>query len=163
MRRSSHSSLEALSCFTNLKNRNLSVSLLAVSITILRSLVAELSAHALQDPSRECCGLLAGRDAVITRALQATNAASSPATSYEIAPEELFRLTREIRAASLEFLGIYHSHPNGKNEPSPRDIEHAYYPDAAYFIVSPHPDAPQPVRAFSIRDGRVTELEIRIV
>lgn len=69
---------------------------------------------------------------------------------------------REIRAASLELLGIYHSHPNGKNEPSPRDIERAYYPDAAYFIVSPLPDAPQPVRAFSIRDGRATELEIEV-
>jgi proteasome lid subunit RPN8/RPN11 len=97
------------------------------------------------------------------RIFPATNVAANPATSYEIAPEELFRLTREIRAASLELLGIYHSHPNGKNEPSPRDIERAHYPDAAYFIVSPLPDAPQPVRAFSIRDGRVTELEIQVV
>ena len=44
---------------------------------------------------------------------------------------------REIRAAKLELLGIYHSHPNGKNEPSARDIELAYYPDTAYFILSP--------------------------
>jgi len=107
--------------------------------------------------------LLAGRDAVITRAFPATNAASNPATSYEIAPEELFRLMREIRGARLELLGIYHSHPNGENAPSPRDIERAYYPDAAYFIVSPLPDAARPVRAFSIRGGRATELEIRIV
>ena len=70
---------------------------------------------------------------------------------------------REIRAAGLQFLGIYHSHPNGKNEPSPRDIELAYYSEEAYFIVSPLPDAPKPVRAFSIRDGRVQELEITIV
>ncbi len=44
---------------------------------------------------------------------------------------------REMRAAGLDLLGIYHSHPNGKNEPSQRDIERAYYPDAAYFVVSP--------------------------
>jgi proteasome lid subunit RPN8/RPN11 len=163
MRRRWLSSRDAISRCTNLKNRGLSVSLLAVSISILRSIVAELSAHALQDPPRECCGLLAGREGAITRIFPATNVAANPATSYEIAPEELFRLTREIRAASLEFLGIYHSHPNGKNEPSPRDIERAHYPDAAYFIVSPLPDAPQPIRAFSIRDGRVTELEIQVV
>jgi proteasome lid subunit RPN8/RPN11 len=163
IRSHSFSSLDAISRFTNLKNRRLSVSLLTVSIVILRSLVAELSAHALQDPSRECCGLLAGREGAITRILPAVNASANPATSYEIAPEELFRLMREIRAASLELLGIYHSHPNGKNEPSTRDIERAYYPEAAYFIVSPLPDASQPVRAFSIRDGRVTELEIQVV
>jgi proteasome lid subunit RPN8/RPN11 len=72
-------------------------------------------------------------------------------------------LTREIRAAGLQLLGIYHSHPNGKNEPSSRDIEQAYYPDVAYFIISPAPDAEKPVRAFSICDGRVAELEIRVV
>jgi len=70
---------------------------------------------------------------------------------------------REIRAAGLEFLGIYHSHPNGKNEPSPRDIAWAYYPDVLYFIISPFPGAPHPVRAFSIREDCVTEVEIQIV
>lgn len=69
---------------------------------------------------------------------------------------------REMRAVGLDLLGIYHSHPNGKNEPSQRDIERAYYPDAAYFVVSPLAEAPHPVRAFSIRDGRVVELEIHI-
>ncbi len=76
---------------------------------------------------------------------------------------ELFQLMREIRAAGLEMLGIYHSHPNGKNEPSPRDIAWAYYPDVAYFIISPLPGTPHPVRAFSIRDGSAAELEIQIV
>ena len=43
---------------------------------------------------------------------------------------------------------------------SPRDIEQAYYPSEAYFIISPLPEAPRPVRAFFIRDGRAEELEI---
>jgi len=107
--------------------------------------------------------MLAGRDGVITRALGASNAARNPATEYEIAPKELFQLTREIRAAGLELLGIYHSHPNGQNEPSPRDIEQAYYPDVAYFIVSPQQDAEKPLRAFSIINGQVSELEIQAV
>jgi proteasome lid subunit RPN8/RPN11 len=86
-----------------------------------------------------------------------------PMKSYEIALPQLFQLMREIRAAGLELLGVYHSHPNGKNEPSPRDIAWAYYPDAAYFILSPLPGAPRPIRAFSIRERCVTELEIQIV
>ncbi len=107
--------------------------------------------------------MLAGSDGLITRAFPAANAARNPATEYEIAPKELFHLTREIRAAGLQLLGIYHSHPNGKNEPSPRDIAQAYYPDIAYFIISPLADAVKPVRAFSICDGRVTELQIQII
>lgn len=125
-----------------------------------RNLADELCARSQLDRERECCGLLAGREATISRVLPATNAAINPSTSYEIALPELFSLIREIRDAGLELLGIYHSHPNGKNEPSPRDVAWAYYPDAAYFIVSPLPGAPQPIRAFSIRAGRVTELEI---
>jgi proteasome lid subunit RPN8/RPN11 len=133
-----------------------------VNTKILRELSMELTEHAKRDAREECCGLLAGRDGTITRVFPATNAAANPTTSYEIAPEELFRLMREIRAAGLELLGIYHSHPNGKNEPSPRDIETAYYPETPYFIVSPQPDAAKPIRAFQIRDARATELEIQI-
>jgi [CysO sulfur-carrier protein]-S-L-cysteine hydrolase len=121
--------------------------------------LSALIEHAAQKPRLECCGLVAGRNGVITRAFPATNAAADAAKNYEIAPEELFRLMREIRAAGLELMGIYHSHPNGSDEPSPRDVERAYYPDAAYFIVSTQAGVTK-VRGFSIRDGRVNELEI---
>lgn len=113
-------------------------------------------------PEQECCGLLAGREGIITRILPARNALES-ATAFEIAPAELFQLMRQIRGEDLEMLGIYHSHPRGENRPSPRDIESAFYSDSAYFIVSPLADAAQPVRAFSIRDGRFTELQIETV
>jgi proteasome lid subunit RPN8/RPN11 len=129
-------------------------------IRIASELLPQLLTRSCQESPREVCGLLAGRDGIITHALLAANAAVDPVVSYDIAPEELLRLMREIRAARLDLLGIYHSHPNGKNEPSPRDIERAYYPDAAYFIISPLAAAARPVRAFSIRDGHVIELEI---
>lgn len=118
--------------------------------------------YAQEVPSQECCGLLAGRDGLIARVLPATNAAGETRKNYEIAPEELFRVMREIRAAGLELLGVYHSHPNGKNEPSERDVERAYYPDLAYFILSPEADLAA-ARAFSIQNGRVSELEIEII
>jgi proteasome lid subunit RPN8/RPN11 len=132
-------------------------------IRILGGVRTQLLEGARAGATLECCGLVAGRDSVITHAFPAANVAANPATSYEIAPEQLFRLMREIRNAGLEMLGIYHSHPNGPNVPSPRDIDRAYYPGAAYFIVSPLGDASQPVRAFSIRDGRTTELGVQIV
>jgi proteasome lid subunit RPN8/RPN11 len=122
-----------------------------------------LQAHAQGEPDHERCGLLAGSEGVISRVLHAHNISGDPATQYEIAPTELFQLMREIRGAGLQLLGIYHSHPHGANEPSRTDIARAYYPDAAYFIISPQPHEERPVRAFSIRDGSVAELEISAV
>jgi proteasome lid subunit RPN8/RPN11 len=122
-----------------------------------------LQAHAQSAPDHERCGLLAGCEGVIARVLHAHNVAGDPVTQYEIAPAELFQLMREIRGAGLQLLGIYHSHPHGANEPSRTDVERAYYPDAAYFIISPQPHEEKPVRAFSIRDGGVTELQISTV
>ena len=119
----------------------------------------EMLAHSRREPLIECCGLLAGRDGVISAIFPATNALSS-ATAYEIAPQELFLLFRTFRAKNLTHLGHYHSHLSTENVPSPKDIELACYPDQAYFIVSPMANAPNPVRAFSIRDRCVQELEI---
>ena len=138
------------------------------AIRIRQTILEEMFEHVRREPLVECCGMLAGIKNVIGRSYAAENAASDPTKNYEIAPKELFRLMREIRTAKLELLGIYHSHPNGKNEPSPRDIELAYYPDTAYFILSPLlPSSAgvlsRPVRAFSIRDGLVGELEVTII
>jgi len=128
-----------------------------------RSALGQLLEHARRQPNQECCGLLAGSNGVITQAFPARNAAKDPKRHYEIAPAEIVRLLREFRQRNLRFLGIYHSHPNGENVPSPRDIELAYYSEAVYFIVTPRPYASNPIRAFSIRDGRVDELEIETV
>ena len=132
-------------------------------IRLAREVAAEILNHARSNPNEECCGLLAGRHGAIAQAFPAQNVAERPASAYEMAPKELFRIIREIRAAGLELLGIYHSHPKGDNRPSARDVERAFYPDAAYFILSAHANALHPIRAFSIRDGHWMELRIQIV
>jgi proteasome lid subunit RPN8/RPN11 len=132
---------------------------MAESVRVRAGILKEMLLHARRETEIECCGLLAGLDGVITAIFPATNALSS-ATVYEIAPRELFQLFRTLRSEGLTHLGHYHSHISGENVPSPRDIEQAGYPDHAYFIVSPRADIANPVRAFSIRDGRVRELEI---
>jgi proteasome lid subunit RPN8/RPN11 len=134
-----------------------------IVIRVQDGVLFALQAHAQGAPDHERCGLLAGRDDVITLVLHARNVADDAATQYEIAPAELFQLMREIRGVGLQLLGIYHSHPHSANEPSRTDIARAYYPDAAYFIISPLPDTEQPVRAFSIRDGGASELQISVV
>ncbi len=129
------------------------------SIRVREGILKEMLAHARRESHIECCGLLAGRDGVITDIFAATNALAS-ATRYEIDPRELFELFRDLRKKGLTHLGQYHSHPATENVPSTTDIEQAGYPDHLYFIVSLRTDEPNPVRAFSIRDGRVEEYEI---
>jgi proteasome lid subunit RPN8/RPN11 len=128
-------------------------------VRIRREIVERMLEEAHNALPLECCGLLAGTGGVITRLLAATNALAS-STQFEIAPAELFALFREMRRDGLEHLGIYHSHPTGKNEPSPLDVERANYPEAAHFIISPGADPA--LRAFLIRGQQVEELEIRI-
>jgi proteasome lid subunit RPN8/RPN11 len=130
-----------------------------------RKIYGQLLAHARRHPHRECCGILAGQDGLITQAFPAKNAAADPARNYEIASVEIVRLMEELRKRRLEFLGIYHSHPHwlDTNEPSPQDIALARYSEAIYFIVTPRPYATMPIRAFSIRDRRAMELEIQVL
>ena|ERR1700722_15304235 len=132
---------------------------MAELVSVRPEILEAMLAHARREPHIECCGLLAGRDGVITAIFPATNALAS-ATAYEIAPRELFDLFRTLRVRELTHLGQYHSHLSTENIPSPTDIEQAGYPDQAYFIISLRPNAPKPIRAFAIRDGGVEELEI---
>ena len=94
-----------------------------------RKVYGQLLNHARRQPHRECCGILAGQDGLVTQLFPAKNVAADPVRNYEIAPDEIVRLMGELRKRRLEFLGIYHSHPNwlDTNEPSPKDIALAQY------------------------------------
>lgn len=132
---------------------------MAGSIRIHAKVLREILEHAQREPRTECCGLLAGRDGIIDTIFPAKNALNS-ATAYEIAPKELFQLFREMREQGVTHLGQYHSHLHSENIPSPTDIEQAGYPDHVYFIATLLPDTPEPVRAFSIRDGTFAQLVV---
>jgi proteasome lid subunit RPN8/RPN11 len=133
------------------------------SVAVLSSVLRVIAAEAARNPCVECCGLLAGADnnvpPLVTHIYPATNVLAS-SFAYEIAPEELFRIMRQIHAGGLRFVGVYHSHPTGENRPSSADITRAFYPDAVYFIASPVLNLAAPVRAFCIRGAIVSELRI---
>ena len=82
---------------------------------------------------RECCGLLIGTRARIVGAFPAANLAVAP-TRYDIAPADHFAALRAARAAGLEVVGCYHSHPHGPARPSPTDRLEAVA-DFLYLIV----------------------------
>jgi proteasome lid subunit RPN8/RPN11 len=71
-----------------------------------RKVYGQLLKHARRQPHRECCGILAGQDGLITQAFPAKNVAADPIRNYEIAPKEIVRLMGELRKRRLEFLGL---------------------------------------------------------
>jgi [CysO sulfur-carrier protein]-S-L-cysteine hydrolase len=135
---------------------------LYVMVRVEREILLRMLEEARRKPDEECCGLLGGKNGIITTIFASTNAMAS-ASAYEITPAELLRQMREIRGAGLEMMGIYHSHPNGENRPSATDVERAYYPEAVYFVISPGSGAAKAIRAFTIREGVASELGIESV
>ena len=117
-----------------------------VQIALTQEQAAALIGHARGEFPRECCGLLAGRAGRVERIYRGTNIDRSPYT-YMMDPKEQLFAFKEMEAAGLELLGIYHSHPTGPAEPSALDLARNYYPDAVHIIVSL--SGPEPVvRAF---------------
>jgi proteasome lid subunit RPN8/RPN11 len=130
--------------------------------TIEKRYIDDMIAHARREAPLECCGVLAGSDRRVLKLYQATNAEHSR-YCYDIERQELFRINRECEEKGWEFLGLYHSHPDGRAYPSPTDVHRADWPDSLYFIVSLlSPERPE-VRAFRIRDRDVIEEDLEIV
>ena len=77
---------------------------------------------------RECCGLIEGYrsgETLRATAIHATRNASDMPNRFEIDPAEHIALLQAARAVGREILGCYHSHPNGRNEPSEHDRDNA--------------------------------------
>ncbi len=125
---------------------------------IAQNLYDEMIEHARAEAPNECCGLLASRDGEVVRVYRARNAAASP-LRYEIDGADQYRIQTDIDAADLELGAIYHSHTRSDPYPSQTDINLAFYPDALYVIIGLAKGDPE-VRAYAIRDGRVSEAEL---
>ncbi len=118
----------------------------------------------------EACGILAGRDGRVERVYCMKNARPGP-VSYEMEPEEQFRVMKDIRQVGLEMIGMFHSHPGGRAYPSSVDVEKAYwpgttlanYPEAVYVIVSLLDRANPDVRGYAISGGAILEVPLAVV
>ena len=82
-----------------------------------------------------------------------------PVSRYVIDPVEQIRAFRDMEAKGEELVGIYHSHPISQPYPSPTDQREWHYPDAVLLVLSLR-DAVAELRAFRVRDGQVSEVEL---
>jgi proteasome lid subunit RPN8/RPN11 len=91
--------------------------------------------HVRQSLPREAVGLLAGSARGVQRVLSLPNIAVSD-RAFLADPFAQFCALRKIRAAGLELLAIYHSHPDGGPDPSPQDLKFAQAWPCAHVIVA---------------------------
>jgi len=123
-------------------------------ISLRRSHLVEIVAHARETVPAECCGLIGGsKSGFVIDIYRMRNVAADDRVSYEVAPEELFAAQRNMRQRGQELVAIYHSHPRSSDPtPSETDVRLAYYPAAIYLIVGLASSQPT-VNAFRISEA----------
>lgn len=101
----------------------------------------------------ECCGILRGVDGGITAVQRADNVAADNMRHFEIDPAALIAVHKDVGLGGPPLLGYFHSHPNGRAEPSPDDVAKAAPDGCTYLIIARGEiTAWQPV----VLDGQVT-------
>ena len=130
-------------------------------LTLARSYVDEMIAHAREDAPNECCGIIAADEGAAKKLYRAVNAEASP-YRYNVDPKDLLRIYHDLDDRGWDVMVIYHSHTHTEAYPSPTDTSLAAWPDAYYVIVSLEDEANPVVRAFRITDGKVTEEDLEI-
>ncbi len=101
---------------------------------ITEAVTEVIEAHARATAPDECCGLLLGTPDAVIEAIPARNTASDPRRRYLIAPEDHFAAIRQARAAGIDVIGSYHSHPGSAPVPSATDLAVAF-PHFLFVIV----------------------------
>ena len=99
----------------------------------------EIQQHAEETYPFECCGFLYGKDGEvreISDALRAPNSKDGDQRRrFEISGTDYMKAERYALENELDFLGIYHSHPDHPALPSQTDLQSAL-PFFSYVIVS---------------------------
>ncbi|MGC4748955.1 Mov34/MPN/PAD-1 family protein [Micromonospora sp. DT201] len=133
-------------------------------LSIDRSIIDAIVAHARRDHPDEACGVVAGPvgSDTPTRHIPMDNAARSM-TFYEFDSMEHLRVWREMDDRDEEPVVIYHSHTATEAYPSRTDVSFAGEPGAHYLLVSTRDPELEEIRSFRIVDGVITEEPVRVV
>jgi proteasome lid subunit RPN8/RPN11 len=129
---------------------------------ISQELIDEMVAHAREDLPNECCGMVGGRDGEATRVVPVENAAASP-LRYEMDPQGQYDALKSIEDAGEELVAIYHSHTRSAAYPSQTDVNEAVmWPEQAYLIVSLQGEEAPDVKAYSLKDLQIADVDLDV-
>ncbi len=132
-----------------------------MDLLLSAGILEQVIEHAKSTHPLEACGLLVGRQHA-DRFIPIKNILAS-ASEFEMDPAELIAVFRDLRQTGERLIAICHSHPQGPAELSRRDIERAYYPDAAQLIVSLAELERPRAAAFRIVDGEAIPVEVHAI
>ncbi len=130
-------------------------------VQVARRFYDEMIAHALEDDSIECCGVLAGTAGSFLKLYRMTNVENSP-YRFSWDPKELLPVWNDMEDNDWEHRAVYHSHTHSEAYPSSTDVRLAAWPEAYYLIVSLLESNAPTVRAFSIIDGVISEEPLEV-
>lgn len=126
-------------------------------LRLTRVQLAQLAALAEAAFPREACALLLGRGdgemLQVSRVVPAANIAASPDRDFELDPAVHVAVLRQLRetASPDRVVGHWHSHPNGRAEPSARDAAMIYDPAMLWLISAVDANGAAAPRAFRPR------------
>jgi proteasome lid subunit RPN8/RPN11 len=126
------------------------------SVDVSRQALDAIHRHAIDTYPHECCGALLGHSdtARIVSALPLPNTTEEgPRRRFLVRPADYRAAEGEARAAGLDLLGFYHSHPDHPARPSQHDLDHAW-PNFHYVIASVLEGRVDAVRSWLLRDDR---------
>ncbi len=129
-----------------------------VSLRLRAEHTERIHAHLGRAYPEEGCGVLLGRDGAGAREVERVMASEnrrgdSRGNRYLIAPEQFLKAERAARAAGLEVIGFFHSHPDHPARPSAFDLENAW-PYYSYLIVSVEQGAAKEARSWRLAEDR---------
>jgi proteasome lid subunit RPN8/RPN11 len=115
--------------------------------------------HVARRLPQEACGLLAGRGERVEITRGVPNAARSP-VRFRMSPRAQLRAFQRIEDAGMELVGIYHSHPNGPDHPSPTDLAEAMYP--VVYVLWYRRGGKWQARGFRIEAGKFRAVSLQV-
>lgn len=126
-----------------------------------RPIVNRMLTHAMRLAPQECVGILSGKGREVKEWHPLPNALHQE-RQFLADPAHHIQLMKELRDRGLEMVAIYHSHPNDRAEPSPKDLQESYYPEALYLIISLNTQGRLDMNGFLLQAGeaRLQELVI---
>lgn len=134
-----------------------------MSLRLDTAQMAELAALGEAAWPREACALLVGFEdgngLRVTELVPARNVAAAPEREFELDPAVHFATLRRLRETAEDnvrtnrmighrIIGHWHSHPNGRAEPSAQDVAMISDPGLVWLISAVHDGRASPVRGF---------------
>lgn len=133
------------------------------ALILPEDLAAQLAALARTAFPAECCGLIEGRlegQSARALALHPTRNLGEGPDRFEIDPAVQIRLLKALRGSDRAVIGCFHSHPNGRAEPSTTDLAGAGEEGFVWLIQPLTAEGEGPAAAFVYEAGAFYALAI---